>query len=78
MNLMDTLRAGFERAYASAAFREDRHARRIAAAMALRTTRRKHGGDLPALDNEACKRLGLPHQGSREMARRAKRMEKQP
>jgi len=49
-------------------------AKRIAAKMAKQRMRLQFGNDMPPLDNHAAKLMGLPHQGSREMVRRAKRM----
>jgi len=42
--------------------------------MAKQRMRLQFGNDMPPLDNHAAKLMGLPHQGSREMVRRAKRM----
>lgn len=49
-------------------------ARRVAAKMTARSMRLRFGNEMPPLDNHAAKLMGLPHQGSREMARRAKQM----
>lgn len=51
-----------------------KRARRVAAKMTNRKMRQRFGAAMPALDNHAAKLMGLPHQGSREMVRRAKRM----
>lgn len=45
-------------------------ARRVAAKMTARRMRLQFGDEMPPLDNHAAKLMGLPHQGSREMARR--------
>lgn len=50
-------------------------ARRVAAKMTKQRMRLRYGDDMPALDNHSAELMGLPHQGSREIARRAKRME---
>ncbi|RWP84764.1 MAG: hypothetical protein EOR11_20095 [Mesorhizobium sp.] len=54
-----------------------KQALRLAARMAIRRMRQQFGYDLPPLDNTMAKMMGLPHQGNREMARRAKRMAQQ-